>query len=311
MKKSIITGSTLVLSLAFFVGSAMAGPSAKFAAIWSNTPSLVSMVNIQDAEVDTGIDPLVTDSKNGYKFATIKVPQGKELLVGLSAEIGLVTDTSVKGREGGSAKALAGAEAFVNIYAVPTGTYDGTVNPGGTHAIPRQVMLSSRVQELTATLGGVFDCSDTGTITTVDGECTETCFDFCGPGNIEVACDSVDPLAVSCADDDINIACECGYTDEQIGLMLDTTAAHHFNFILPNMDAGEYDIVAIFSTGARAEIDICDSASDWCGDMYDADGWVSASAYAKAVINKYVMTVQQVRAINSDLFTEDVIEIIE
>ena len=54
----------------------------------------------------------------------------------------------------------------------------------------------------------------------------------------------------------------CLVTDEAIGLLLDTTAAHHFNFVLPDMDQGEYEIKAFFTTGARAEVDICDSALD-------------------------------------------------
>jgi hypothetical protein len=294
MQKSIITLSTLVLALVFFVGSAMAGASAKFAAAWSNTAKLESVVTVSgDA------DDVVTQSKNGWTIATIKVPQDKELLVGLSAEIGLVTDTSVKGRNGGSAKAEAGAQAYVNIYAVPTG-YDGEfpVPASAVHALPYQVMLTERIQALSATLGGVIQsCEDTtgGLYYPAEGAPI-------APG---------EPGYVDTPDGVINIALECLVTDEEIGLMLDTTAAHHFNFILPNMDAGEYDIVAIFSTGARAEIDICDDATDWCLAMFDADGEASASATASAIINKYVMTVQQVRAVNSDLFTEDtIIEIV-
>ncbi len=288
MKKSIITGSTLVLALAFFVGSAMAGPAAKFAAAWSNTPKLESVVTVSgDA------DDVVTQSKNGWTIATIKVPQDKELLVGLSAEIGLVTDTSVRGKNGGSAKAEADAEAFVNIYAVPTGYEGGPIV--GERALPGQVMLSKRIQTLSATLGGVIQsCEDTTGGEDVNGLL---------PG---------DEGYIDTPDGVIDIALECLVTDEEIGLALDTTAAHHFNFILPNMNAGEYDIVAIFSTGARAEIDICDDETDWCLAMFDADGEASASATASAIINKYVMTVQQVRAVNSDLFTEDaIIEIIE
>ncbi len=294
MKKSIITLSTLVLALVFFVGSAMAGPSAKFAAAWSNTPKLESVVTVSgDA------DDVVTQSKNGWTIATIKVPQGKELLVGLSAEIGLVTDTSIRGKNGGSAKSEADAEAFVNIYAVPTG-YDGEFPVVGEHALPGKVMLSKRVQTLNATLAGVIQsCEDT-------------------TGGLYYPPEGGDPIApgepgyVDTPDGVIDIVLECVVNDEEIGLILDTTAAHHFNFILPNMNAGEYDIVAIFSTGARAEIDICDDATDWCLDLFDADGEASASATASAIINKYVMTVQQVRAVNSDLFTEDaIIEIIE
>jgi hypothetical protein len=33
-----------------------------------------------------------------------------------------------------------------------------------------------------------------------------------------------------------DVATECTVSDEEIGLMLDTLASHHFNFVLPNMD---------------------------------------------------------------------------
>lgn len=248
MKKLTYALTIFCLTL-FTAGSAIAGPSAKFAATWTTVPALESVAVINDAVVDT----VKVDSKDGYTLATIKVPQGKELLVGLSAEIGLVTFGAVKGKDGGAAKAIADAEAFVTIFAVPTGDYDTTTNPGGSmKAAPGKIMLSKRVQTLDATLGGVVQ--------------------------------------------DCVIADACTVTDEEISLLLETTAAHHFNFVLADMDQGEYDIVAVFHTGARAEVDICDALdADSCS--YDADGTVSASAMAKAVINKTMLTIQEVRAV--------------
>lgn len=247
----------------FLAGSAMATgePAAKFAATWTTQPGLESIVDIDDATTDT----TVIDGNTGYTLATIKVPQDKELLVGVSAEIGLITDTSVKGKDGGTASALAGGEAYVTVFAVPR---DGGAS---VEAAPGQIMLSKRVQALTATLGGVI----------------QSC---------QVTCATDDSGVTVC--EDIVIAEDCLVTDEQIGLLQDTTAAHHFNFVLPNMDQGVYDIKAFFTTGARGEIDICDSGED-C--MFDPDGTVSASAYAKAVINKTMVTVQQVRAAQDGL----------
>ncbi|MDH3872297.1 MAG: hypothetical protein OEU44_08790, partial [Gammaproteobacteria bacterium] len=133
-----------------------AGPSAKFAAVYSSTPSLSSAVIVEDATADTVVDMRTT----GHTLATIKVPQQKELLVGLSAEIGLLTDTSVKGKNGGSARAIADAAAYVTIFAVPTGEYDTAVTPS-IKALPGGIILSKRVQELDATLGGVIQsCTD-------------------------------------------------------------------------------------------------------------------------------------------------------
>jgi len=269
MKKtrSIILSAAIASLLA---GPVLAGPSAKFAATWTDTPALASVAVITDATVDT----VVVDSNTGYTLATIKVPQDKELLIGVSAEIGLVTYGSVKGKNGGSAKAIADAEAFVTVFAVPkTGGPDSTAAPG-------QIMLSKRVQELGATLGGVIQ------------ECTDGDTDFDGVAD-------TDP------DGTIDIATECVVTDEEISLLLDTTAAHHFNFVLPNMDQGEYDIKAVFTTGARAEVQICDDG-DPCS--YDPEGTVSASATAGAVINKTMLTVQQVRAAKGGVIDTDITE---
>jgi hypothetical protein len=262
----LLTGICFVSLIA---GTALAGqPSAKFAATWSTNPGVESAVVITDATEDK----VMVDSNTGYTLATIKVPQDKELMVGVSAEIGLVTDTSVKGKNGGTARAIAGAKAYVDVFAVP--------QAGGNSipAAPGQIMLSERVQELGATLGGVIQ------------SCEVTCVEVVG-------------TAIEC--EDIVIAEDCIVTDEEISLLQDTTAAHHFNFVLPDMDQGVYDIKAVFSTGARAEVDICDDG-EAC--MYDPDGTVSASAAASAIINKTMVTVQQVRAAKGGLNEVDIIE---
>jgi len=255
-----------------------AGPSAKFAAVYSSTPSLSSAVIVEDATADTVVDMRTT----GHTLATIKVPQQKELLVGLSAEIGLLTDTSVKGKNGGSARAIADAAAYVTIFAVPTGEYDTAVTPS-IKALPGGIILSKRVQELDATLGGVIQSCTDG----------DTDFDgILGDTNGDGFVDEV-------ADGTIDVASECIVTDEEIGLMQDTTAAHHFNFVLPDMTAGEYDIVAVFTTGANAAVDICTSDTD-CS-LYDPEGTVSGSAAATAVVNQYMMTIQEVRAVKDSI----------
>ena len=243
MKKllCVVAGICLVC---FVGGSALAGqPSAKFAATWSTEPGVASVAYVSGA-----VDAIDLDWNMGYTLAKIKVPQDKELLVGLSAEIGLVTDTSIKGKEGGTAKAIAGGKANVTIFAIPE-----PFNWAGIRkAEPGRIMLSSRFQVLTATLGGVLTF--------------------------------VDPLT---------------FTDEEIGFLQGTLAAHHFNFLLPDMDQGVYKIVAFFTTGAIAAVDICDG---------DGDGSVSASAFAAAIIGKTMLTVQQVRAVKDSLEGMEIIE---
>lgn len=266
MKRLLLT--TLVAST-MLAGNAMAGPSAKFAATWSYGPSLKTEAIITDATADGD----VIDIKSGYTLATIKVPQDKELLVGVSAEVGLVTDTSIKGKNGGAAKSIAGAGANVIIFAVPV------QGSNGTQAIaePGAVMLSARIQELDATLGGVIEsCEDTLTINS-DGSTT------------------AEP------DGTITIALECVVTDEEIGLAISTLAAQHFNFVLPNMDQGEYQLIAFFTSGAYAEVDI--------NEVSVAEGGtVSGSAYSSAFIGKTMVTVQQVRAAAGGVIDSEITE---
>ncbi len=255
MKRLLIS---IVLASVMLSASAFAGPSAKFAAVYgTDGPYVVSFATIVDATMDT-VD---SDSNTGYTFATIKVPQDKELLIGVSSEIGLTTDTSIKGKNGGSAKAVAGAAAYVQVCALIT----GTATVAGC-AAPGWVTLSSRVQTLTATLGGVLEsCEDTNDNGVID------------------------------------VKTECTVSDEEIGLMLETVAAHHFNFVLPDMDQGEYDITAFFATTADVEVDI-DEVSVTAG------GTVSGSATAMAFIGKYMVTVQQVRAVKGSILDVDIIE---
>ena len=250
-----------IIASVFLINNAVAGPSAKFAATWNTDfPNLVSMAHIEDAIEDD----VVFDYRIGYTLTTIKVPQDKELLVGVSAEVALLTDTSVKGKNGGSAKAIAGAAGGVLIVAVPVGGGAASV------AAPGPVVLSARIQVLEATLGGVI----------------ESCTDGDGDGTITVAED-------------------CVVSDEEIGLMLATMASHHFNFVLPDMDAGEYAIKAIFGTAALAAVDIDETTIILEGGE---NSNISASATGYAAIGKTMVTVQQVRAVKDSLGDVDIVE---
>ena len=256
MKRLLII---LTLASVVFAASAFAGPSAKFAATYGNDgPYLVSMTIIEDATVDIG--PIFNFSA-GFTFATIKVPQDKELLVGLSAEVGLTTDTSIEGKNGGTASSIAGAGGYVLVFACPVGGGDCT-----ELARPGPVTLSQRIQVLSAALGGVI----------------ESCEDLNGDGVIHVKT-------------------ECEVSDEEIGLALDTLASHHFNFVLPDMDEGEYNVVGFFVTGAMAEVDI-DEVS------VEEGGTVTGSDFARAFIGSYMLTVQQVRATKSGIIDIDITE---
>ena len=258
--KRLIT--SIVLASTLFSVGAMA-QSAKFAATYTDEPSL-STSAIATCEWADGVTTgnCHDDStKSGHTLAVIKVPQDKELLVGVSAEIGLMTFTSVKGKNGGSGTSVADAKAAVVIHACPVRGGDCIM------AKPGAIKLSKRVQSLSAKLGGVIkDCTFTAEL-----EGTTT----------------------------VDISEDCNVNDEEIALMLDTTAAHHFNFVLPNMPQGDYEIKAMFTTAASADVYLCDP-QDVTGNYTtldcDADGYVAGTAEAASVINKSMLTVQTVRA---------------
>lgn len=251
---------------ALLTSSAMAGPSAKFAATYhhaGNDMYVVSMAETGWVSEDTN----VLDSNAGYTLATIKVPQDKELLVSVSAEVGLTTDTGIKGKLGGSARALAGAAAHALVVACPV----GQANPQCYTAKPGSVTMASRIQELSATLGGVL----------------ESCTD----GDL---------------DGTISIADDCVVSDEEIGLILQTLAAHHFEFVLPNMNQGEYHVKVFFMTDAQAAVDIDEDTVIL--DDTGAVSNISAMAAAKAWIGSHMVTVQQVRATSNGIIDAEIVE---
>lgn len=112
---------------------------------------------------------------------------------------------------------------------------------------PGEVTYDHRMQQLSAKLGGVI----------------ESCQDVSGDGIIDVGT-------------------ECVVTDEEIELILDTMAAHHFNFVAANLSPGAHavEVQAMIDTGASAT-----SGND--------------NASAKALVGKGSLTVEEVRATNS------------
>jgi hypothetical protein len=276
MKRVSLKLFLAVLFAVFSIG-ASAGPSAKFAATYGYGPSLGSLAVVSDSTVDA-VD---FDLSAGFTLATIKVPQDKELLVGVSANVGLVTDTSIKGKNGGAARSVAGAGAGVVVFAVPVDGSNGTA----ALAEPGAVVLSARVQVLDATLGGVI----------------ESCTDFTGGTDIN-GLNPGDDGYIDTPDGTIDVLTECIVSDEEIGLILGTMAAHHFNFVLPNMDQGEYNLVAFFVTGALAAVDINELS-------VTEGGSVSASAFGAAFIGKHMVTVQQVRAAKGGIIDAEIVEL--
>ena len=87
MKKISFLLISIVLTSVLLSASSFAGtPSAKFAATYTESASLSVSATVTCDGI--GEETCTADaSDSGHTLATIKVPQGKELLVGVSAEI--------------------------------------------------------------------------------------------------------------------------------------------------------------------------------------------------------------------------------
>lgn len=183
---------------------------------------------------------------------TIKTANKKDLLLGVSLQTGLFTRTKVKGKLGEKDTSKAGIVLKIGVE------IDGGVGPQPS---PAEVIFDRRVQTLSATFGGVIEsCEDTDNFTGAFGdECVGE-----GTG----------------ADGIITVKCECIVTDEDIELILDTTAAHHFNFVAANLSPGVHTV-------------------DVTAEIAQDDGSPVGDATATAVVGPGSLTVEEVRATNS------------
>ena len=137
----------------------------------------------------------------------------KDLIIAVSFETSLFTETVVQSKHGNKSQAVADAE--IEMYV----TVDGNM------ALPGNVTFDKRTQELWASLGGVLNCTD------VNGDGTIS-FD------------------------------ECELTDEEIGLILDTKAAHTFNFLAYDIGSGSHTIQAYARLSHNGEVVIGSGAAN-------------------------------------------------
>ncbi len=88
----------------------------------------------------------------------------------------------------------------------------------------------------------------------------------------------------ACTDADgngiIDVTTECSLAPEEIDLLLDTTAAHHFNFVQANIGQGTHNVVV------KAKIS---------NNTVYANGTASASA----LLGNGSLSVEEVQAVNS------------
>ncbi len=272
------------LAIALLASAAISGTalaqSAKFAAVYNDTIDPTFVLSTACDATDDGTYCGATGAADSNSvlagFAKIRVPQAKELLVGLSAQVALGTYTEVRGKKGSYSIATAFAEGGVTLYACkPDDT--STCFEGK----PGYVTLNNREQELEAILGGVI----------------ESCV-------VDVEVDFVDETASGSFTLD-----DCNVLDEMIALGITTMSSHHFNFLFPNLPQGDYEIVAKFETQAEAAADascayeteypeLCDTGDGSDGNSTVADGFAAADAWA--YIGKWMMTVQTVRAVKGE-----------
>lgn len=230
----IIVASLLATGL---MASGAFAQSAKFAASWDDD------VKVVDARIASGGAAACFGDGSGSGtsgdpcvlaealLTTLDVAQQKDLLIGVSAQIGLVTFTQAKGKNSDPTigSALASASVAVTLELRDPGT-GGVIQV----AAPGPVIFAARLQELKVDVKGG---------------------------------DPLDPP-----------------TEVIISLLLDTTAAHHFNFLGVDLDQGFYDVVAVFDLSAFVAI---------VGE--------DAIAEAKVTLGPRMVTAQEVRAVRGAL----------
>lgn len=210
MKRQILLGTVLGL---VSIG-AYAGPASTFSGDINDYANLT----VTNGQGTGGSCEMVT---------SLKVPGSKkDLLIGVSLQSGIMTETKVKGKKGDTD--LASADGSVEVL----------VKLDGVEVAPGTVIFNSRYQELEATLGGVLESCDFDCPVVVDPET--------GIGTADCSFTSDD----------------CIWTDEDIRLLLDTTSANHFNFIAPNVGSGDHTLEVCVGLAANASAG-AGEASSW------------------------------------------------
>jgi len=178
----VVVGIALVLPFLASNGFAQSLPSTKAAIDISSSVLLGTEYDVWT--------PILT--------APIKMPEQKDLYMGVSLVTSLVTETLVKSKGGSPDTSSAEVMVKVRVLLDPGTALERVAAPG-------EVVYDRRRQELMAKFGGVLNCSD------LNGDGVIT-FD------------------------------ECSLTDEELKLILDTEAAHHFNFVIDDLGAGVHTV---------------------------------------------------------------------
>ena len=258
MKKSVCMAAA-VLAMS---STAALAQSAKFTAAWAKD-------KVDLAEATINVTPEGTVVTHEEIMGTIHVPQQKELLIGVSGVANIVTFTEAKGRNGGfTSEAEAEGIMSLEVRVVPEGmgaNCGGDAPASAVIAAPGDLTFASRRQTLSVTV-------DLDVVDTAADTCTNPADEeYLNPGD-----------------------CLASYLDIEgdvtVALGLDTTAAHHFNFVAPDLRQGTYDVAACFTGDANVSV-----TEEEVGDN---------KSRAYVAIADRMLTVQEVRAVNSDFVIE-------
>ena len=203
------------------------------------------------------------------RLGKLKVPNNKEMIISVSGVINLVTFTEAKGQnKGGEVTATAEAGVRGQVVLYPDDANIGSdvacneelfKDNGAIVAQPGKVPFSTRIQELTVDTN--LDCVISDKETGDESE------------------------ALDC---DIN-----GYVE--VGLKLDTMAAHTFNFVAVDLESDVYNIWVCWTGKVRGNVAVDAYTGGDAGDTVS-----SGKVSALAAIGQRVVIAQQVRAVKND-----------
>ena len=259
-----IAGICLV---SFVAGSAMAD-SAKFAATYDRDTEFVE-ATWAGVENEPVVDLLAEQ-----ELATLHVANWKEILMGVSGQVNLVTLTEAKAiSKAGVSTAKAAGTVLTGVLVVPQGTTEVTCETAWA-AWRELLAYPEAYPEWEACIAACEGESDEAACIVAGGDAPAEGENlFVAPGPVTFA-SRMQELSVIYND-------STGEPEDyvMVGLTLDTTAAHHFNFVADDLVQGTYDIIACYDLTALAEANN-----------------VGNSAYAYAGIGPRILTVQEVRA---------------
>jgi len=220
------------------------------APVWSQSAKSavqVSSLELISPRAGTGgwVTILGNQDPSAADRVLIHTSEQKDLIFGASFECGLYTSTRAKSSGGTEDNEYAAAGVRVRVLVDPGTPWQRVAEPGSDPTDDGEdnsgVTYCYRKQSLSAQLQGIIG--------------NQLCF----PGGV------FDPTAPGCL-----------LTDEQIELILETTDAAAFFFVLPNLGAGTHNIIV------QARIDTAVSSSD---------------SNARALVGRGALVVEEVRLV--------------